>query len=169
MRNIKKTLALFLINATRHFSHHTLQYKRVKWLRVLGASIGNNVKIKPGVYIEYPHNLTLGNNVSIQHNCFISAYEKIEIGNDVSIAHSVSILTSTHPINSDGIIRELPLIGESVKIGNNVWIGMKASVLSGVTIGTGVVVGAHALVNKDVTDNSVVAGVPAKLIKHRVD
>ena len=57
------------------------------------------------------------------------------------------------------------MLPSPVKIGNDVWIGAKATVLSGVTIGNGAVIAAGAVVTKDVPDNTVVAGVPAKIIK----
>lgn len=169
MRKIKfkRRIATALLSLCRNSSYSIFYGLRVRWLKMLGAKIGYNVKVKPGVFIEYADNLEIGNNVSIQHNCFISAYDKIRIGDNVSIAHGVSILTSTHPYDTACIIRNSPLIKAPVMIGNNVWIGMKSSLLSGVEIGTGSVIGAHSLVTKSVPKNKVVAGAPAKIIKER--
>ena len=70
------------------------------------------------------------------------------------------------------IDRNLPIKDQGktyapVTIKDNVWIGAKATILSGVTIGTGAIVGAGAVVTKDVPENSIVAGVPARIIKNR--
>lgn len=137
--------------------------ERVELLRILGASIGDNVKIKAAVYIEYPENLTIGFGVSVQHFCVLSCYGGLEIGDNVSIAHGVSIVTSAHPYGASGPIREAELESGKVRIGSNVWIGMKASILHGIDIGSDVVVGAHALVTRSIPDNSVSTGVPARI------
>ncbi|ASG66427.1 galactoside O-acetyltransferase [Idiomarina piscisalsi] len=172
MRKATKKIMVRIVRvlylATRNWDYDYMQTLRPNLIRFLGAIVGSNVKIKSGVLIEYPDKLIIGNNVSLQHNCFLSAYGQLEIGSNVSIAHGVSILTSTHKYDSDEIIRNNKLIKSPVKIGNNVWIGMKASILSGVTIGDGCVVGAHSLVTRSFNENTVIAGIPAKLIKERL-
>lgn len=92
----------------------------------------------------------------------IAAKNKITIGNHVHIAPEVIIMDSdfhdTNDLNNEGM--SAPII-----IGNNVWIATRAMILKGVTIGDGAVVAAGAIVTKDVKPFTVVAGVPAKLIK----
>lgn len=166
MDRFKKAFAYLLIEILRNYNYNMLSRLRVKLYRVLGASIGNDVKIKSGVIIEFPEKLIIGNSTSIQHNCYISAYGKIIIGSNVSIAHSVSILSSTHEYEGDVIIRETPLKLLNVNIQDNVWIGMKSSIV-GVTICSGSVVGANSYVNRDTTENEVVGGSPARHIKYR--
>jgi acetyltransferase-like isoleucine patch superfamily enzyme len=170
---IMKRLALLyskiLIVLILNYEHRIFSRLRVLALRRLGAVIGDGVVIKGGVLIYFPENIRIGNNVSIQQNCLLSAHSPIIIGNDVSIAHGVSIVTTTHAYNKVRKIREAVLFTAPVIIENNCWIGMKSSILHGVTIGCGVVVGAHALVNRSIASNKVVAGVPAKVIKLRED
>jgi maltose O-acetyltransferase len=74
------------------------------------------------------------------------------------------ISTVNHPLNPSGRRRHLG-IAKPVNIGNDVWIGGNVVILPGVTIGNNCVVAAGAVVTKDVPDNSLVAGVPAKVIK----
>ena len=87
---------------------------------------------------------------------------KIEIGKDVAIARDVIIRdTDAHSIQGTNHTKEKP-----VKIGNHVWIGTRAVIMKGVTIGDNSVVAAGAIVTKDVPPNTIVAGVPAKVIKY---
>ncbi len=88
--------------------------------------------------------------------------DNVTIGSDCAISWDVTIMdTDYHSIegNSDTA---------SVTIGNKVWIGCKATILKGVTIGDGAVIAAGALVTRDVPPNSVVAGVPAKVVKSNI-
>lgn len=89
----------------------------------------------------------------------------IEIGNDVKITHGVIILT--HGFDwavMKGVYGEVLGSAGKVTIGNNVFIGMNSIILKGVTVGNNVIIGAGSLVNKDIPDNCVVAGNPAKVI-----
>lgn len=95
----------------------------------------------------------------------IDCFENIEIGNNCCISKNVIIRDSnSHYINREGYRCTAP-----IKICDNVWIGLGATVLSGVTIGEGSVVAAGAVVNKDVPPRSMVAGVPAKVIKNDIE
>ena len=94
----------------------------------------------------------------------ISCFEQIEIGKHVVISENVHIRDSdNHKIHFPEHFQTAP-----IKIGDHVWIGINAIILKGVTIGNGAVIAAGALVNKDVPPNSIVAGVPAKVIKKEI-
>lgn len=93
----------------------------------------------------------------------------ISIGDNVKLASDVSLITHdiTHGMLNNAICCENGEIKEQlgcIKIGNNVFVGAHSSVLCNVKIGNNVIIGAHSLVNKDIPDNSVAAGVPAKII-----
>lgn len=93
----------------------------------------------------------------------------IEIGDDVTITQDVSFLTHDGGV---GIFRkEFPGINVygRIKIGNNVFIGARCIILPGVTIGNNVVIATGSIVTKNIEDNSIVAGVPAKVIKSLED
>lgn len=91
--------------------------------------------------------------------------ERIEIGDDVAIAREVVIRdTDAHNIMGDNHKKTKP-----VKIGNHVWIGAKAMIMKGVTIADGAIIAAGAIVTKDVPEKSIVAGIPARVIRENVE
>lgn len=91
----------------------------------------------------------------------IRVTQSVKIGKGCVISHNVTIFDSdTHRVNMQGYERTKPVI-----IGNHVWIGNRAMVLKGVTIGDGAIIGAGSIVTKDVPPNTMVAGVPAKIIR----
>lgn len=136
-------------------------------IKTLAKKCGDNVSIHPGVIILSPEKLTIGDNVSIHPWCYIDAVGEIEIGNDVSIAHGTTILSSTHNYQDDINIKDQGLSYKKTVINNNVWIGAKVTVIYGIIVKSGVVIGANSLVNKDIKENLIVGGVPAKIIKSR--
>jgi len=88
----------------------------------------------------------------------------IELGDDVVIARGVSFITHDGGLNL--FRKEYPGINyfARIRIGNNVLIGMHSMIMPGVTIGNNVIIGAHSVVNKDIPDNVIVGGMPAKII-----
>lgn len=119
--------------------------------------------------IYRPH-VEIGDNCSFGFCNHITCCNKVKIGSGVLTGMYVIISDNSHgEINCDmldnpPLKRPLYSKGEVI-IGNNVWIGDKVAILAGVHIGDGAIVGANSVVTKDVPANSVVAGVPAKLIK----
>lgn len=113
-------------------------------------------------------NLEIGNNSGIGIASRI--YGRVSIGDNVLMGPEVIILTSGHRYeNADVLIRNQGRLPEKpVYIGNDVWIGARAIILPGVRIEDGAVIGAGAVVTKDVPPYTVVGGVPAEVIKHRI-
>ena len=110
--------------------------------------------------------IIIGEQFYINRYSRIVAHEKIEIGKNVTIGQMVGILDHDHHYTFAG--EDMQLKGYDtapIKIGNNVWLGDKCTVLKGVTIGNNVVAGANTLIHKDVPDNSVIGGVPFKILK----
>lgn len=137
-------------------------------IKNIAKSIGDNVSIQPDVYIFNPENLIIGNNVSIHPLTYIEASGGIVIGNDVSIAHGVTIMSESHNyLGCDIPIKDQGKSLMPVKIKDNVWIGAKAVILGNKVINSGAVIGAGAVVTHDVKENTVVGGVPAKVLKNR--
>lgn len=98
------------------------------------------------------------------YNVSILDRAPVRIGDYVMIGPHTLITTVNHPISPMGRRKYLS-VAKPVTIGNDVWIGGNVTILPGVTIGNNVIVAAGAVVTKDVPDNSLVGGVPAKLIR----
>ncbi len=126
------------------------------------ATSGHTVRIRMPTVIYNPEKISTGDQVDIGEFCHIRAGGKLEIGNRVLIASHTVITTQGHPLELPrwGITKE-----DSVIIGDDVWIGAGAVILPGVRIGNGAVVAAGAVVTRDIPDNYVVAGVPAKEVQ----
>lgn len=114
--------------------------------------------------------LSIGNNCLIRKGTHITAINCIEIGNNLMTGTNVLITDNSHGDSTPQTLtiptgkRSIVSKG-AVKIGDNVWIGNNVCILPGVTIGSGVIIGANSVVTHDVPNFSVVAGIPAKLIK----
>jgi len=114
--------------------------------------------------------ISIGNNVSVESNCHIGAIDKIIIEDGVMIASNVYISDHFHgSITKDELVmppaaRKLSSKGPII-IKKNVWIGDSVCILSGVIVGENAIIGANSVVTKDIPANSVVAGVPARVIR----
>lgn len=120
--------------------------------------------IEPSFRCDYGYNIFLGKGFYANFDCVMLDVCPIHIGDNCMLAPGVHIYTATHPI--DPVARNSGVeLGKPVTIGNNVWIGGRAIINPGVTIGDNVVVASGAVVTKDVPDNVVVGGNPARVIK----
>jgi len=137
--------------------------------RALFGRRGIKVKISPFVFIKTPKNIFLGDNIFLNHNCCLWASKKssIHIGDNVLFGPGVCVIASNHGTKSGTIIRFQNDIDKSIKIGSDVWIGANSVITAGVHIADGCVIGAGSVVTKNLSKNSIVGGVPAKLIKYR--
>ncbi len=113
-------------------------------------------------YTDFGKNITLGKNVFLNSGCRFQDQGGIEIGDNAFIGHCVVLASLNHDFAPANRATVIP---KPIKIGKNVWIGSHATVLSGVTIGENSVVAAGAVVTKDVPANTIVGGVPAKVIR----
>jgi len=109
--------------------------------------------------------ISLGQHVRINSGCVLVSYSAIRIGNDCLIGEYVSIRDANHGTDRGRPMRLQDHTSAPIVIGNNVWIGRGSVVLKGVTVGDGAIVAANSVLTHDVAPNTVVGGVPAKLIK----
>nr|WP_288193368.1 sugar O-acetyltransferase [uncultured Methanobrevibacter sp.] len=135
-----------------------------KQLKKMLGRIGDKVEIMRPFQCDNCKNITIGNNFTGNYNLVILDCNKVTIGDNVMIGPNTLITSVGHPISPKGR-REHLGVTDPVTIGNDVWIGGNVTILPGVTIGDNVVIGAGAVVTKDIPDNSLAVGVPARVIK----
>jgi acetyltransferase-like isoleucine patch superfamily enzyme len=124
--------------------------------------IDASTTIFPPFHINFGRQLRIGKNVFINHACSCVDLGGITIEDNVLIGPRVNLVSENHPINPAD--RQY-LVGAPVVIKRNAWIGAAATILPGVTVGENSIVAAGSVVTKDVPPNTIVGGVPAKVIK----
>jgi acetyltransferase-like isoleucine patch superfamily enzyme len=129
---------------------------------IIGSPIGDSTTIFAPFYTNFGRFITIGKNVFINHACSFLDMGGITIEDNVLIGPKVNLITENHPLDPSN---RTSLIATAIVVKRNAWIGAAATILPGVTIGENAVVAAGALVSKDVAPNTVVAGVPAKMVK----
>jgi acetyltransferase-like isoleucine patch superfamily enzyme len=130
--------------------------------QITGTKIDESTTVFTPLYINYGKHIRIGKNVFINFDCTFLDLGGITIEDGVLIAPKVSLLSEGHPISPEN--RHSLMVGH-IHIKKNAWIGANATILQGVTIGENAVVAAGAVVSKDVPDNTIVGGIPAKIIK----
>ncbi len=151
------------ISISRYGGLFGIELRRAFYKKML-KKFGDNVIISRGSYIVYQE-CEIGDNVAIEEDCVVSL---CSIGNDVILAHRVSLMSGGNQHDVDDLsvpfrYSIMPL--KRVILGDNIWIGVHAVIMSDVASGT--VIGAGSVVTKKFEENTVIAGVPAKLIKFR--
>ncbi len=136
------------------------------WYSKLGVkgryyTVSNNINLIGSYEL-----LELGYRTEINAGCFLLAKNKIIIGDNSTLAYQTTILTSANPNGPHNKLSKVyPKMSAPVTIGHDTWIGARTTILPGVTIGNYCVVAAGSVVNKDIPNYTVVAGVPAKTVK----
>ena len=119
--------------------------------------------IEPPFHCDYGYNLYCGENVYFNVNCVVLDVMPVKLGSNVFCAPGVHIYTATHPLNAE--LRRSKESGKSVTIGDDCWIGGGAIICPGVTIGNRCVIGAGSVVTKNISDDSLAVGNPARVIR----
>lgn len=140
-----------------------------------GVNIGDHVVLGRNSRIECTGSLenvgkgvTIGNRTTFGSDCYFGAAGGIEIGDDVVCGQYIRFHSENHNYDDMNLlIREQGVTNKGIHIGNNCWIGAGAVFLDGSALGDGCVVAANAVVTKQFPDNSVIGGVPAKILKTR--
>ncbi|MDR7295810.1 maltose O-acetyltransferase [Pelomonas aquatica] len=172
MKRPSATLFRLLLSLARHLpSSHIRSWPcrlRVALLRRLVRSCGQGVNVLPGAYVGYPHNLSIGDNTGIGLNCYLSCADRVTLGSRVLMGPEVMIFTSNHVWNPE--LMTYFKQGETtapVEILDDAWVGARSILLPGVTVGRGCTVAAGSVVVESTPDFSVVAGVPARVLKFK--
>jgi len=129
---------------------------------IIGTEIDPSTTIFPPFYTNFGRFIRLGKNVFINHACSFLDLCSIIIEDNVMIGPKVNLITENHPLDPNDRTKVLL---KPIVVKRNAWIGAAATILPGVTIGENAVVAAGAVVSRDVPPNSIVAGIPAKVVK----
>ena len=130
--------------------------------QITDTAIDESVTVFTPLYINYGKHTKMGKNVFINFDCVFLDLGGITIEDNVLIAPKVSLLSEGHPT---AIEDRHSLIPKPIHIKKNAWIGANATILQGVTIGENAIVASGSVVSKDVPDNTIVGGIPAKILK----
>jgi acetyltransferase-like isoleucine patch superfamily enzyme len=138
--------------------------KIFNFVNLYGCSIGDNTKV--GTFVEIQKNACIGKNCKISSHTFIC--EGVTIEDNVFIGHNVTFINDKYPrsTNPDGALQseaDWHVVPTRIKKGASV--GSSATILCGITVGENAIVGCGSVVTKDVPDDTVVAGVPARIIR----
>lgn len=155
----------FIQGTIFRFSLHNMYNWRNFLLRLFGAKIGKDVKIRPSVKFTYPWKVTIGDFTWIGDNVKLYSLDMIRIGANCVVSQESYLCTGSHDI----IDPNFGLITKPVIIKDGVWIASDVFVYPGVTINEMGVVAARSTVTRDIPANEVYAGSPAKFIKKRFE
>jgi len=130
---------------------------------LIGKEVDDTFFMIPPFYSDFGENINIGKNVFVNHACTFMDRGGITLEDNVLIGPKVNLITTNHPLAPAD---RRSTVSHPIVIKKNAWIGAGATILPGVTIGENAVVAAGAVVSKDVPDNAVAGGVPAKIIKY---
>jgi acetyltransferase-like isoleucine patch superfamily enzyme len=136
---------------------------RALFSELIGGKVDDGFRLIPPFYTAYGLKIRIGQRVFINQNCTVYDLAEVSIGDDVMIGPNVSIITAGHPIAPSQ--RRARVMGKPIVIEKNVWIAAGATIIGGVTVGENSVVAAGSVVTKDVPQNTLVGGNPAKVIR----
>lgn len=143
-------------------------HEHVLWRKKIHSDGDNRIHARTS--IRNAQNIFLGQNVRITMDCCIWAEKnsKIVIGNNVLLGPGVKVFSGNHgtSLNSVPMVYQ-DRVEKNIEIGDDVWIGANTVILSGVIIQKGAIIAAGSVVTKNVPENAIYGGVPAKLIKYR--
>lgn len=129
---------------------------------LIGKKVDDTFFMIPPFYSDFGENIHIGKNVFVNHACTFMDRGGITLEDNVLIGPKANLITTNHPINPS---ERRATISQPIVIKKGAWIGVGATILPGVTIGENSIVAAGAVVSKDVPDNTIVGGIPAKFIK----
>lgn len=135
---------------------------RTRLSDIIGSEIDKSTVVFTPFHTNFGRHIRLGKNIFINHACTFLDLGGITIDDHVQVGPKVNLITENHPIDPNNR-KTLDL--KSIHIKRNVWIGAAATILPGVTIGENSIVAAGAVVRNNVEANTIVAGVPAKLVR----
>lgn len=143
-------------------AYYTPDEVRALLSELFGKSVDPTLRVFPPFYTDFGKNITIGKNVFINACCHFQDHGGVTLGDGCQIGHNVVFATLNHGIASEDRANTYPA---PIVLGKNVWVGSNSTILQGVTIGDNAIIAAGAVVTKDVAPDTIVGGVPAKLIR----
>lgn len=139
---------------------------REQFSHIIGKTVDSEFRLFLPFTTDFGKNIIVGKKVFINSGCRFQDQGKIDIGDNSLVGHNVVIATINHDFKpaSRGTLHLQP-----VKLASNTWIGSNSTILPGVTVGKNAIVAAGSIVTKSVPANTVVAGNPARVIKHLIN
>jgi len=156
---VDRTLRL----STQLNSSTSIDQTRTKLSEITGNEIDRTTTVFIPFYTNFGRFIQIGKNVFINHACSFLDMGGITIEDNVLIGPKVNLVTENHPLDP---VNRRALVSKPIIIKRNAWIGAAATILPGVTVGENSIVAAGAVVTIDVPANTIVGGVPAKVIKN---
>ncbi|HAE16531.1 MAG TPA: maltose O-acetyltransferase [Erysipelotrichaceae bacterium] len=141
---------------------------RHELMKELLGSCGDKITVKPPFHCDYGYNIFVGDDLFLNFDCIFLDAAPIRIGAHCMIGPKTCIYAIGHPLDAESRQKKIG-IPKPVTIGDNVWIGGGVTILAGVSIGDNTVIGAGSVVTKSFPDHVVIAGNPARIIKHIED
>lgn len=157
MSNEARRITFELNNA-----YHTPEEVRNLLSRLFGKTVDESFRVFPPFYTDFGKNITVGKNIFINACCHFQDHGGVSLGGGCQIGHNVVFATLNHGLAPEDRQTTYPA---PITLGKNVWVGSNSTILQGVTIGDNAVIAAGAVVTKDVPENTIVGGVPARIIR----
>ena len=157
MSNEARRITFELNNA-----YHTPEEVRNLLSHLFGKTVDESFRVFPPFYTDFGKNITVGKNVFINACCHFQDHGGVSLGDGCQIGHNVVFATLNHGLAPEDRQTTYPA---PITLGKNVWVGSNSTILQGVTIGDNAVIAAGAVVTKDVPENTIVGGVPARIIR----
>lgn len=151
------------ITAELNNSYHNMDEIRELFSRLSGKPVDPSFRIFPPFYTDFGKNIHVGKNVFINACCHFQDQGGITLGDDCLIGHNVVFATLNHFIEPTerASMHPAPIV-----LGKKVWVGSNSTILQGVTIGDNSIIAAGSVVTKDVPANTIVGGVPARILRN---
>lgn len=157
MSNEARKITFELNNA-----YHTPEEVRQMLSRLFGKQVDETLRVFPPFYTDFGKNTTIGKNVFINACCHFQDQGGITLGDGCLIGHNVVFATLNHGFAPAD---RASLYPAPIVLGKNVWVGSNSTLLQGIRIGDNAVIGAGSVVTKDVPANTIVGGVPARILR----
>lgn len=142
--------------------YHAPEEIRELFSKLTDSEVDETFRLFPPFYTDCGKNIKVGKNVFINACCKFQDQGGITIGDGCLVGHNVTIATLNHEINPE---KRSCIIPKPVKIGKNVWIASDSTILPGVEIGDGAIIGAGSVVTKNVPENTIATGNPARFLR----